>query len=87
MNVDAIRQMIETGLPGATAQVQGDDGVHFEATVVSSQRSGSRQRLLARLHGEEVEVEVELPGSGETARHQTGALIGLVPTRFGVFSA
>ncbi|MEO5629676.1 MAG: BolA/IbaG family iron-sulfur metabolism protein [Thermomonas sp.] len=34
MNADAIRQMIETGLPGASAQVQGDDGVHFEATVV-----------------------------------------------------
>ena len=64
---------------------QGNEG--WPATVVSSQRSGSRQRLLARLHGEEVEVEVELPGSGETARHQTGALIGLVPTRFGVFSA
>ena len=26
MNVDAIRQLIETGLPGAQAQVQGDAG-------------------------------------------------------------
>ncbi len=34
MNADTIRQLIETGLPGARAEVQGDDGVHFEASVV-----------------------------------------------------
>ena len=34
MNADTIRQPDRTGLPGARAQVQGDDGVHFEATVV-----------------------------------------------------
>ena len=40
MNAEAIRQMIETGLPGARAQVQGDDGVHFEATVVCDAFAG-----------------------------------------------
>ena len=40
MNADSIRQMIETGLPGARAEVQGDDGVHFEATVVSAGFAG-----------------------------------------------
>lgn len=40
MNVDVIRQLIETGLPGASAQVQGDDGVHFEATVVCEAFAG-----------------------------------------------
>lgn len=40
MNVDAIRLMIETGLPGAQAQVQGDDGVHFEATVICEAFTG-----------------------------------------------
>ena len=40
MNADAIRQMIETGLPGASAQVQGEDGVHFEATVVCDAFAG-----------------------------------------------
>lgn len=35
MDAETIRKLIETGLPGATAQVQGEDGVHFEATVVS----------------------------------------------------
>ncbi len=40
MNADSIRQMIETGLPGARAEVQGDDGVHFEATVVCDAFAG-----------------------------------------------
>ena len=34
MDADTIARMIEDGLPGAQARVQGDDGVHFEATVV-----------------------------------------------------
>ncbi|MEO6033467.1 MAG: BolA family protein [Thermomonas sp.] len=40
MNADVIRQLIENGLPGASAQVQGDDGVHFEATVVCDAFAG-----------------------------------------------
>ena len=40
MNVDVIRQLIEAGLPGASAQVFGDDGVHFEATVVCEAFAG-----------------------------------------------
>ncbi len=40
MNADSIRQMIETGLPGARAEVQGEDGVHFEATVVCDAFTG-----------------------------------------------
>ena len=35
MDADTIARMIEDGLPGASARVQGDDGVHFEATVVA----------------------------------------------------
>jgi acid stress-induced BolA-like protein IbaG/YrbA len=40
--VDAalVRQLIEAGLPGARVAVQGDDGVHFEAEVVSEAFSG-----------------------------------------------
>jgi acid stress-induced BolA-like protein IbaG/YrbA len=34
MNALQIQQLIEAGLPGAQAQVEGADGVHFEATVV-----------------------------------------------------
>ena len=44
------RSMIETGLPGARANVQGDDGVHFEAEVVAAQFMGklplARHRLV-----------------------------------------
>ena len=35
MTPETIQNLIETGLPGARVRVQGDDGVHFEATVVS----------------------------------------------------
>ncbi len=34
MDADTIARMIQDGLPGAEARVQGEDGVHFEATVV-----------------------------------------------------
>ena len=40
MDAQTIKQLIETGLPGCTADVRGDDGVHFEATVVSEQFAG-----------------------------------------------
>ncbi len=40
MNADTIRQLIESGLPGARAEVQGEDGVHFEATVVCAAFAG-----------------------------------------------
>ena len=61
MNPEIIKQLIESGLPDATAEVTGDDGVHFEATVVSASFEGkmplSRHRLVyatlgARMGGE-----------------------------------
>ena len=62
MNADNIRQLIETGLPGARAQVRGDDGVHFEATVVCAAFAGklplARHRMvnatLGALMGREI---------------------------------
>ncbi len=35
MDAETIANLIRTGLPDAHVEVQGDDGVHFEATVVS----------------------------------------------------
>lgn len=32
---DAIRELIEAGLPDADVQVAGDDGTHFAARVIS----------------------------------------------------
>lgn len=61
MTPEIIQELIETGLPGAQARVQGDDGVHFEATVVSEAFRGklplARHRLVyatlgARMGGE-----------------------------------
>ena len=50
MDAEIIQKLIETGLPGAKAQVQGEDGVHFEATVVSEAFRGklplARHRLV-----------------------------------------
>ncbi len=61
MNPDLIRQLIEAGLPGAKVVVSGDDGVHFEALVVSDDFRGklplARHRMVyatlgARMGGE-----------------------------------
>ena len=46
MDAETIRNLIEVGLPGARAEVQGEDGVHFEATVVCEAFAG--KPLLAR---------------------------------------
>lgn len=35
MDAPTIQRLIEDGLPGARAEVRGDDGVHFEAVVVA----------------------------------------------------
>ena len=62
MNADSIRQMIETGLPGARATVQGDDGVHFEATVVSEAFAGklplAHHRMVYATLGEKMGGEI-----------------------------
>jgi len=56
MDADTIARMIEAGLPGAQARVQGDDGVHFEATVVCAAFAGklplARHRMVYATLGE-----------------------------------
>ena len=49
MNADTIRHLIEQGLPGARAQVQGEDGGHFEATVFSEHFQGMLPRARHRM--------------------------------------
>ncbi|MCY7312106.1 MAG: BolA/IbaG family iron-sulfur metabolism protein [Pseudoxanthomonas sp.] len=50
MDAETIQKLIETGLPGARASVAGEDGVHFEATVVAEVFRGklplARHRLV-----------------------------------------
>jgi acid stress-induced BolA-like protein IbaG/YrbA len=40
MDSATIEQMISAGLPGAAVTVSGNDGVHFEAMVVSAEFVG-----------------------------------------------
>jgi len=50
LDAETIQKLIETGLPGARASVAGEDGVHFEATVVAEVFRGklplARHRLV-----------------------------------------
>ncbi|MEO9078893.1 MAG: BolA/IbaG family iron-sulfur metabolism protein [Rhodanobacter sp.] len=56
MDPARIKAMIEDGLTGAQADVDGADGVHFEATVVAIQFAGklplARHRLVYATLGE-----------------------------------
>jgi len=40
MNTEAIKALLEKNLPGAEVQVNGADGVHFEAIVISDAFEG-----------------------------------------------
>ena len=40
MQANDIKNLIQTALPGAEVEVRGDDGVHFEAVVVSDDFAG-----------------------------------------------
>ena len=40
MDSSVIHHLIQQGLPGAHVDVRGEDGVHFEATVVSADFAG-----------------------------------------------
>jgi acid stress-induced BolA-like protein IbaG/YrbA len=56
MDPASIQALIENGLAEAQVEVSGADGVHFEATVVSSQFAGklplARHRLVYATLGE-----------------------------------
>lgn len=62
MNPNTIQQLIEQGLPGARAQVQGDDGVHFEALVIADAFAGklplARHRMVYATLGERMGGEI-----------------------------
>ena len=40
MNSQIIKQLIEAGLPDADIIVEGDDGTHFQARIISESFSG-----------------------------------------------
>ncbi len=62
MDANTIRELIEKGLPGASAAVSGADGVHFEATVIAEAFRGklplARHRLVYATLGERMGGEI-----------------------------
>lgn len=60
METEAVKQLIEDGLPGCQAFVTGD-GRHFEADVVSSEFTGKtplqKQRLVMATCREQIESD------------------------------
>ena len=62
MNPIAIKELIEKGLPDAQVEISGDDGVHFEATVVSEAFAGkmplARHRMVYATLGERMGGEI-----------------------------
>ncbi len=62
MNPDVIRDLIQQGLPGARVEVLGEDGVHFEAVVVSAAFAGklplARHRMVYATLGERMGGEI-----------------------------
>jgi acid stress-induced BolA-like protein IbaG/YrbA len=68
--------MIRTGLPGAEVTVKGDDGVHFEAVVVSQDFEGKstlqRHRLVYATLGEKMGHEIHALGLRTETPEQAG---------------
>ena len=58
-----IQRLIEDGIPGSRAQVRGEDGVHFEASVVSPAFRGlnalQRHRLVYQSLGRSMESAIQ----------------------------
>jgi acid stress-induced BolA-like protein IbaG/YrbA len=77
MNPELIRQLIEQGLPGAQADVQGADGVHFEATVVCEAFRGklplARHRMVYATLGERMGGEIHALALKTLAPGEAGA--------------
>ena len=57
-----LRHLIESGIPGATVQVAGEDGVHFEALVVASAFEGKnmvqQHQMVYRILGPRMGAEI-----------------------------
>jgi acid stress-induced BolA-like protein IbaG/YrbA len=77
MNPDLIRHLIEQGLPGARVEVQGEAGVHFEATVVSEQFAGklplARHRMVYATLGDRMGGEIHALALKTLAPGEAGA--------------
>jgi acid stress-induced BolA-like protein IbaG/YrbA len=77
MNPERIRELIEQGLSGARAEVQGADGVHFEATVVCEAFRGklplARHRMVYATLGDRMGGEIHALALKTLAPGEPGA--------------
>jgi len=62
MQPETIKQLIETGIPGSEAHVEGDDGTHFAAVIVSEAFADKNQvqqhQLVYKALGEKMGNEI-----------------------------
>jgi acid stress-induced BolA-like protein IbaG/YrbA len=77
MNPERIRELIEQGLVGSRADVQGADGVHFEATVVCEAFRGklplARHRMVYATLGDRMGGEIHALALKTLAPGEPGA--------------
>jgi len=77
MNPERIRELIEQGLTGSRADVQGADGVHFEATVVCEAFRGklplARHRMVYATLGDRMGGEIHALALKTLAPGEPGA--------------
>jgi acid stress-induced BolA-like protein IbaG/YrbA len=61
MQANDIQKLIESALPGAQVSVEGEDGIHFQAVVVSEAFEGKsrvqQHRMVYRALGDRVESQ------------------------------
>ncbi len=76
MDSTTIEQMIRDGLPDAEVTVTGDDGVHFEAEVISPSFQGlttlKRHRLVYATLGKLMGNEIHALGLRTDTPKETG---------------
>ncbi len=62
MNKEIIQSLIQTGLPNAQVEVNGEDGQHFEAVVICAdfvgKRSLQRHQMVYATLGEKMGNEI-----------------------------
>lgn len=62
MNAENIKEMIESGLPGADVVVEGDDGTHFQARIISDQFEGlnmvKQHQMVYKTLGEKMGTDI-----------------------------
>jgi acid stress-induced BolA-like protein IbaG/YrbA len=80
LDADTIRHLIEEGLPGARASVQGADGVHFEALVVCDAFAGklplARHRMVYATLGDRMGGEIHALALRTLTPDEQGATSG-----------